>query len=97
MARTGAADTLIFIDDSDRQEERSWWRVSTTGNFGFDNELGVMLGQRTAAHLRKHKNQTYLLGWIIRDMVKSGNFNGVEIGFFHALAKAIIGSEGTTP
>ncbi len=59
-----------------------------SGDHLLDCEAGAQQAQEFLRTLAKGDGH-YLLGWIVRDMIESGKFSGVEIGFFGALSRAL--------
>lgn len=76
---------LPFVSDKDL------WSVCETGNWSADNRQGAEHGKRLVSFLRENPARAPMLGNVLRDMVRKGNFGAVEVGFSHYLA-AILAS-----
>jgi hypothetical protein len=68
---------------------RDFWAVSSTGIHRLDWILGRELGEEALRYVRMN-SETSLLGWVARDMVKRGEFGGLEGGFMGAVTDAVM-------
>jgi hypothetical protein len=68
----------------------SFWVVKRTGDYGFDCYLGAELGRQTLRLMRGSLGGPTILNQIVRDMVRSAEFGGVEVGFLSMVAEAAI-------
>ena len=63
-----------------------YWVVEATGDYYADNQRGVEYAHAAISAMSQVRF-TPLLGWIIADMIKSGDCNGVVIGFMQAISE----------
>lgn len=68
-----------------------FWGEAPTGDYPNDCDRG---SQRADEYLRTlaMAQQCFLLGWMVRDMVNAGRFDGPEVGFFHKISVALLGA-----
>ncbi len=66
------------------------WNEAPSGDYWADCARGEM---RADAFIHKltDDSQTYMLGWIARDMIGQRRFAGAEIGFFDRLSRHMLG------
>lgn len=79
---------LSFVTDvcADGRAGRSFWDVSSTGDWTADCAHGVRLA-REFLDVCGHEH-TSLLGWCVRDM--RGRYSGVECGFLSEIMLAAV-------
>lgn len=73
---------LPFVRDKPRDEDRDsrvFWDVIASGDWQSDCDVGQEYG-RLYLH-RLDAGDAPLLGWIFRDMVRTGHYGGIEAGF----------------
>lgn len=84
------AGSLPFVRSAranDDQKERCFWDVLPTGSWSFDTSVG-----EEYARIYLERCKTYgapALGWVVRDMIRSGSYTGIEAGFVGGLAAAL--------
>jgi hypothetical protein len=73
---------LPFIRQSKRGEKgpHCWWAVKPTGDYGKDYDQGQEWA-RLVVPLLKYNVGAPLLSWIVVDMIKAGERNGLVLGF----------------
>lgn len=59
---------------------RCWWHVKPSGNYSADYARGAAWARKVLP-LLKYNVGAPLLSWIIVDMIKAGDRNGVVLGF----------------
>ena len=69
-----------------------YWVVEATDDYCADNRRGVEYAH-AAVSAMSQVQFTPLLGWIIADMIKSGDCNGVVIGFMQAISEIAIADD----
>lgn len=105
MAQTGDGGTslpaitsvsvtsLPFVHDAAPEdpldEKRCFWRVHPSGELTSDIRRGASFTRHALAYMRRFDFPP-LLGWIVRDMIAKGRFDGLEIGFLRLIATAIM-------
>lgn len=75
----------------------SAWTVMYTGDWDADNRTGARYAGQLIFLMRSDSRLTPMLGHVARDMMRKGEFNGIEVGFFHRLAAEISGGQGPEP
>lgn len=65
-----------------------YWVVEATGDYMADNMRGAEYAHAAIAAMEATQF-TPLLGWIVDGMIKSGEYNGVVIGFMHAISEIV--------
>lgn len=71
-----AGDALPFVD----QSVANFWSVKSSGVWGDDTEVGEAYGRMFVAETASGRC-SIPLAWVIRSMVKRGEYTGVEAGF----------------
>ncbi|WP_155913490.1 hypothetical protein [Asticcacaulis sp. AC466] len=80
---------LDFVAVNELNQITSMWSVEPCGNYGRDNELGRTYGAECLEFISRTNDPT-LLGKIIRDMIKGGRYDAVEIGFMYMVSAYVI-------
>lgn len=73
---------------------RSTWVVEPTGDWSKDNLIGRGYSKAFIIRVQTVRRIEPLLGYVVRDMVTSGQFGGIEVGFFHGISEEIISRSG---
>jgi hypothetical protein len=63
--------------------------VVRTGNYEWDCFLGAGLANQLL-HAMRFTNHYAVLNLVIRDMIRGGTFDGVEVGFMDVMAKRLV-------
>jgi hypothetical protein len=71
---------LPFVRKSKRGEGHCFWSVTPTGNYTKDYGQGLIWARRVLP-LLKYNVGPVLLSWIVVDMIKAGERNGLVLGF----------------
>ena len=70
-----------------KPEKALWWEHGATGDLAKDIEVGEMCG-RLALAVAKNSDCAFVLAAVIRDMIRGGEFGGMEAGFISTIASA---------
>jgi hypothetical protein len=93
VTRPDLIGDLPFVAKRAEQKEdefpRCFWVVKGTGDWEADCKLGTVLGLMCLKVMREDRF-TPLLGWIAHDQKRAGQFDGVQAGFWDAIAAAAI-------
>lgn len=87
--------TLPFIRDCKKGEKRKnefgrwFWSVEPTGDFDTDSATGQEYGVKFCEHVTKFPRGSFMLGWIVRDMIEGGEFGRIEISFLYVVSTAL--------
>lgn len=65
--------------------------LARTGDFIADCGLGTLFAQQFVTWMRT-TNEPFRLGWLAKEMVEAGRFEGVEVGFWRAIANMLLDS-----
>ncbi len=76
---------LPFADD--RPDGVAWWLVEPSGHDPTDFEIGERYAA-VALATAKQSQEPVLLAMVLRDMVRGGQFSGIEAGFIASIASA---------
>jgi hypothetical protein len=92
--------TLSFATDLDKRARklaagrgRDFWTVKETGDYLVDYEAGERLAEQFLRYLNLDPDiglGLSVLGWIARDMIAKGRFEGLEVGFFYRVSRACL-------
>lgn len=80
---------LAFVETGKAGKIIDFWKVSTTGDWGQDNTIGRSYAKKLVEFMRS-EHEPFLLGYVVRDMIKKGHFGGIETGFCSHLATRLI-------
>lgn len=79
---------LPFVKDT--KGDRNFWTIDgRTGDWGNDCLRGEAMAQLAIGYMKRTRFVP-LLTFVVKDMVASGSFGGVEVGFITEFAKAAI-------
>jgi hypothetical protein len=67
----------------------SLWQPATTGNWAEDNATGREHAE-ALLHLIAETNTHPMLGQVVQAIAKSGQWGGVEVGFFQRIAERAV-------
>lgn len=81
---------LAFIGDKQNGSAIDFWKVSPTGDYGLDCELGSRLAETLAQHLEQG-GCVSMLGWVLKSMIEHGRCTGIEVGFARYIAQQLAG------
>jgi hypothetical protein len=86
---------LPFVRSRKRGEkgERCFWSVTASGKYGEDYDQGKAWA-RLVLPLLKFNIGAPLLSWIVADMIKAGEKNGLVLGFVREVADQLKSSRG---
>lgn len=91
MPKSKSGTPLPFVSKNDKPNgshgAASFWTVDPTGEWAYDCRVGAEYFRLWFDLVQKQEPDRPLLCWIIRDMVRSSRFTGVEAGFIQSLAK----------
>jgi hypothetical protein len=92
-ARHPCSDLSFVRDNPGRCNGRDFWTPVSSGDYAADCQLGSALGEEYLAYSRQREvhGWTTLLGHIVKRMTERGDFSGLHIGFFGAIARAAMG------
>lgn len=82
-------DMLPFVGRTNDNLRRDFWQVRPTGNYGDEYRLGANYASEFVHYLLRHRHQ-YILGWIVRDMIRHNNPTGLELGFMGYLSGVML-------
>jgi hypothetical protein len=87
-----AVPTLPFVADvriGKGRLRRSFWHVQPSGDFERDNATGVLFARCALAQMRAD-GMPWLLAWIVKDMPRSPEHQGLAVGFFSEIARVAL-------
>lgn len=80
----------------DNAQRRIFWLVEPSGDWKDDTHIGSEYGRIYLEHARRtHRGP--LLGWVVADMIRGGQFTGVEAGFLSVVGRAALGQSAPVP
>ncbi|WP_159014657.1 hypothetical protein [Acidisoma sp. S159] len=90
VARHPFSDLSFVRDNPGRCNGRDFWTSVPSDDYDADCLLGQALGQEYVACSRQHEDygQPTLPRHIVKRMIERGDFSGLHIGFFGAIASA---------
>lgn len=91
MARS-ANPAAAFCGDLSAYIAPDLWSIAARGNWESQNKAGAVAAEKLIEEMRDDWNPTKL-GHVINAMFNKGRFGGVEVGFMHAIALAVIRPE----
>ncbi|MCG5240856.1 hypothetical protein ACIU1J_05420 [Azospirillum doebereinerae] len=84
------------VPDGKRKTRRIFWAVEAS-DYLDDNERGFQYAAELFAHMEE-TGYSFLVNFIIRDMIAAGRFGGVEIEFIERIGQyAKLGYQVATP
>ncbi len=85
---------LPFVRNGDLRDPQAhpFWNVTPTGDYAQDCLMGFTMGLQAIAYIRA-SGFTPVLGWTVSDMAKTGEWTGIEYGFFQCIAEALRGCQ----
>lgn len=87
---TPPADQILpFVDSHKPPNDKSFWLVQGGGDWFEDTDVGREYA-RLYMNQRVEKKAAPTLAWVVRDMLHSGRWTGVEAGFLDAVEAAAI-------
>jgi hypothetical protein len=86
---------LPFVRSRKRGEKggRCWWAVTASGKYGEDYDQGLAWAGLVLP-LLKYNIGAPLLSWIIADMIKAGERNGLMLGFVREIGDQLKTARG---
>jgi hypothetical protein len=69
-----------------------FWNEQETGNYWKDCAHGERRAQEFMRVLRA-RQEGFMMGLMVRDMIRSGRFGGIEVGFFHRISATLQGRD----
>ena len=63
-----------------------FWKVESTGDWAVDCEAGVKLAKKFLGYAAQEQLQSFVIPWIVQDMIEAGKADGVVCGFMGVLA-----------
>jgi hypothetical protein len=99
VARHPFSDLSFVRDNPGRCNGRDFWTPVSSDDYDADCLLGQALGQEYVACSRRHEDygQPTLPRHIVKRMIERGDFSGLHIGFFGAIASAAMGPQPPEP
>lgn len=80
---------LPFVDTHKPPDSKSFWLVQGGGDWFEDTDVGREYA-RLYMDQRAEKKSAPTLTWVVRDMLRSGRWTGVEAGFLDSIEAAAI-------
>lgn len=82
------ADTGNGNGKANGHTEASCWDVAASGAWAEDDNYGRQLGRIWVDHRQSRVIDTPPLAFVLQDMIRAGQFTGIEAGFANALERA---------
>lgn len=68
---------------------RAYLAHEPTGDYAADCGTGEMIATGCVAHIGR-ENDPFIIGEIVRAVVQSGRYSGIEVGFFSTVGAALM-------
>jgi len=68
---------------------KKFWAVTPTDDYAADNATGRAYADALIAYM-KETGAVNLLGSIVRSMMESRTYGGIEVGFMHRIAETVV-------
>jgi hypothetical protein len=87
VANRSAIVNFPFVGKID--DKVVFWLVEPSGTWLADCELGERYARMFIKLITSGRTSVALLGWVVKGMISTGRFTGIECGFMGAIGKRL--------